>query len=439
MYSSIEKPRKLFFDLFMVFFPASGIIIPIGRDWTPVQILTILLTLILSLELFFNKRESIKINTKFLTFFVLFLATCVVSILFKPDTPLITFNSNSSYAASYHTLDLLYLSWMLLNLAMVILIYNLIDSYQVFYRALKIMLLSSIFYAFYAYFQYIIVLIFGEGARSLVYVFKDEYLWGPEAIRSPSLSREPLFYSFYLSGVIFLCVSLLFKKGHSLLAQIGLSKTTIIWILVINSMAFFLGKPTAGFISVIIAIFFFFSRNFKLSSRINVNNLKKFVRITILFLPVFAGFLYLNQHRITRRLTSAADMSSGYVRVVSVLEGIDSIKKYPITGYGISNSQFFISTVVIHNMYVNLVAETGVIGFLAFMLILLFLWFKVSEQSKMTGNAGAIGQWFLVFLVAVLIQWMSMHAFSIPIFWFYCGLILTSIKLSQYRSKQNFP
>ncbi|MDW3208241.1 MAG: hypothetical protein R8N23_00135 [Reichenbachiella sp.] len=433
MYTLIEKPRKLFFDLLMAAFPASGVIIPIGRDWTPVQLITILSTLILILELIFNKRASIKINTNFLTLFVLFLATCVVSILFKPDTPSITFNSHSNYAASYHTLDLLYLAWMILNLVMVILIYNVIDSYEVFYRALKIMLLSSIFYAFYAYYQYIIVLIFGEGARSLVYVFKEEYLWGPEAIRSPSLSREPLFYSFYLSGIIFLCVSILFKKGHSLFTKIGLPKTTIVWILIINSIAFFSGKPTAGFVSLIVAVSFFLIRNIKFSSRIKVNFLKKGLWYTLIVLPIFVGFIYLNQNRIARRLTSAADMSSGYVRVVSVLEGIDSIKKYPITGYGISNSQFFISTVVIHNMYINLVAETGIIGFLAFMSILLFLWFKISKQSKMPGNSGALGQWFLVFLVAVLIQWMSMHAFSIPIFWFYCGLILTSIKLGQNR------
>jgi len=430
MVNLISNPRKFGIDVMAMIFCANGIIIPLGRNWTPIQLISIFIVSLILIELIVGQRKKIVFDKKSFIYFVLFLAACIISIIFKPPSPEIVFASDSKYNHSYSTLSWLYFAWMTLNFLIVITIYLVIDAEKALFRFLRIVFLSSVFYSLYSLYQYIIVSIFGLGAQKLVYVLNYTYLWGPEAIRSPSLSREPLFYSFYLLFIILLLINVLSSDDGSFMKKLQLSKYSIIAILLLNLLAFFLGKPTAGFFAIVCGLIFMFRKQFKFSRKISIKNAFRIFIGAVTSVGVLSLFLFINYERVFRRVIRFTDVSSGYVRVTSILESLEYIKKDPWTGYGLSNSQFFIKTIVIHNMYLNLLAELGIIGFVIFLAFIYYVWKKLIKLSnskfleyKIMGNA------FAAYYVTILIQWLSFHAFSIPVFWVLTGVILVVDKL----------
>jgi len=424
-----KRPLLLLFFLLFICLPSSGLIISIGRNWTSIQLLIILISLLYFTKLLQGSLKKIELPKKFLLLYFLFICIAIISIIFKPDKPVIVFSEGHLYSQSYDTYGILYLAWLLLNLIMFIVLYIFIDSKKKLFWLLKALIYSSVFYAIYAIYQYLIVSLLGDGASSFVYVLKDDYLWGPDRVRPPSLSREPLYYSCYLLWIVFLILAAL-DSDKSILNRLKISERTIKIILALNLVAFFLSRPTAGFLALIFCTLFMFRNRFILKRKVSLRKTIKTFSFGIISLLLITLFVATNFNRIVSRFTRVTDVTSGYTRVVSVLEAISYIKDDPWTGYGLSNSQFFISKVVVHNVYVNLLAELGIFGLLSFLAIVYHLWRRSKKiYQNSISEYQVLGRTYMVYIISILIQWMSFHAFSLPSFWFFSTLILITFNI----------
>ncbi len=422
MYLSTVR-RKLLF-LLVILTPMNGVQIPIGRNWTPAQLISILFALVYLIELLFNTNFKWFTPTKFLLS-ALFLIVCtVLSIVYMPrliDTKVVPIRFGLD---SYGKLSMWYLLWLVQNIFTGLVVYNEIRRYDILLKVIKWIVYSSVFYAVYGLYQYLATFILGEGSASIVYVLKGEYLWGPEAIRIASLEREPLYYSFFqIPVMLFLISSLKYNVNV-------IPKKKSIYILLLNLIVFVLSRPTAGFIALTFGLLFIFKDVFILKRRVNIKQ-----ATTNFFIFFFSAlgmglFFLLNAGRIVRRIGDMSDMEGGYVRVRSILEGIQSFLEHPYFGVGIGNSLYFVNTEVVHNMYIQSLLETGVQGLFS-ILILLFVIYKMAISIPLPFLRNS----FIAYIITIVIQWFSFFNFNIPSVWFFIGLILSTNRILKKETR----
>ena len=133
-------------------------------------------------------------------------------------------------------------------------------------------------------------------------------------------------------------------------------------------------------------------------------------------------------------------------------------EKHPLFGTGLGSSGFFFmdtlpdyswlfpevraliwhSSTVLNpkNLWTRLLAETGILGFSAFIIWLLGNWQTSRElmrkSSPLLRQMGLMG----IFVVAaVLIEGFSVDSFALPYYWFSFGLVLSAFRQSQRNSK----
>src|SRR5690606_8397197 len=206
-----------------------------------------------------------------------------------------------------------------------------------------------------------------------------------------------------------------------LMSKSNLIRRNHLWsILIINVVVFFLTKATAGFFALVVSSLFFFRRGLVPKRHVRFNKLIKNVFAIVLIILTLGSFVLINSNRIFRRVESVSDVSSGYVRVRSYLEGFEVFKEHWIHGIGLGNSLYFISTEVIHDMYLSVAAEMGLIGLIVILLILFYLWMKAGP----TYMDGIYTDIFRAYLIAIAIQWLSFYNFNLSSFWFFASLVI---------------
>jgi hypothetical protein len=393
----------------------NGVQIPIGRNWTPAQLVTILFVVSYFLELLFNSNFRFSAPIRFLFAGVFLIGCTFASIVFMPHINETKVIPTRFTLDDYGKLSVWYLFWLVQNLVTSLIVYNEIIKQNNLGKVLKWVIYSSVFYAIYGLYQYLATFLLGEGSAAIVYVLKGEYLWGPEAIRIASLEREPLYYSFFQLVVILMVLSSLKSKIFFI------PKKHLIYILLLNLFVFTLSRPTAGFIALVVGLLYLFRDVFVIKRNVNIKSAMSNMLILLVSALGMLAFFIFNSGRILRRISDMSNIEGGYVRVRSILEGIQNFLEYPRFGVGIGNSLYFVSTEVVHNMYIQTLLETGVQGLLA-VFVLIFIIYKSScgISEKFLRDS------FIAYLITILIQWLSFFNFNIPSVWFFFGLILST-------------
>lgn len=414
---TIKEVKEKLLLILVAVLPANGIIIPLGRNWTLLQLVIVVFALIYLIELIFSKNFTIKLTKKYFILCFLFFSVALFSFFNRPSISKLRYTRKLNFPIKdYDKIGLMYCLWLVLSIFFVIVIYKECYSRGVFDKIIKVLLQSSLFYAIYGFYQFIIVYVLGVSSQGLVYSFRDEYLWGPDAIRTASLEREPLYYSFYLVAIILLTISLLKYKKYDILP-----KKRLKMILIFNILVFLLAKPSMGFLGLVIGIVFMNKNYFRLKRRINLQG------VLYRFFAVFGSLLFilfyliLNGNKISSRLRRIVDPTSGYDRVVSYIQGVNLLESYWQTGIGYGNSPYFIGPQVIHNMYLSIFVEVGVLGLLLVISVLWLLWKKISQISVSDKVYREVLQGYLI---ATCIQWLTFYNFNLPSFWFFSAMIL---------------
>lgn len=132
---------------------------------------------------------------------------------------------------------------------------------------------------------------------------------------------------------------------------------------------------------------------------------------------------------------------------------------FPILGVGIGNAGFYftdklpafawalteVETLMFHlptipntkNLWVRLLAETGVVGFALFLTWLYTLWrsaqFLRTSQKPLFKTVGLAG---LLILVALVSEGFSIDSFALPYFWFSLGLVTAACTLAVRETRR---
>ena len=90
------------------------------------------------------------------------------------------------------------------------------------------------------------------------------------------------------------------------------------------------------------------------------------------------------------------------------------------------------------NLWVRLLAETGVVGLSVFVAWLYLHWHNAAslERKNTAQLSGAIGLIGKLFLLALLVEAFSMDTFGLPYFWVALGLATAAFRMNQIRSSQ---
>jgi len=145
-------------------------------------------------------------------------------------------------------------------------------------------------------------------------------------------------------------------------------------------------------------------------------------------------------------------------RISFWMAGWDVFAEHPLFGVGLGNSGFFFMDALPHyswtfpevrslmwqsssvlnpkNLWSRLLAETGVLGFSAFMIWLLGNWQTAREllqkKSPLLRQMGLMG---IFVTAALLVEGFSVDSFALPYYWFSFGLVLSAYSQSHGVSK----
>lgn len=420
------ESNKFRFTLLLIltfFISADGYTINIGRNWQISQLISILLFGLIIIEVLLRNRKVL-FDSKILALLLLFLVNIFFSNLIMPESPKYVPVEKLSYWQSFGITSYMYLMWIVLNIIMLIVIYNSIWTRTELIKVIRILIYSSAIFSCYGFFQYATVAVLGESGNSIVFAANEEYL-REGYIRLLSFGREPLYYACFLNVIIGLMISGIYLKKSGKI--FGIDRKKFIVIFVLNIFALLLTKSLGAIVGLTGLLFVFSVTASYLSP--NANKFKLFSIFLIILFFVF-GFILLNYTLVESKVSRMLNPSSGYGRIISLIEGVELLKEKYLGGIGMGNSVFFVSNHQIHNAYLNIAVELGMTGILifgAFLTIIIKRTLRVAKKSYNELKIISLG--LLLGLVAILIQLLSFYGYMINIIWYLFALCLVTVKI----------
>jgi O-antigen ligase len=246
------------------------------------------------------------------------------------------------------------------------------------------------------------------------------------------LSLNPIFLARDISYSLIAVLFLIYFYSNDIITHLG----KIIFLLIIAfSLSFFMaltgsrGPIVALFTSCIIAAFIYFS-----SKKNGKTLITMFV--IILLITIMLGYTLLPE-TISNRLAfeGVQGKRTSVTRMLAIIHGFENFLGAPILGIGFGSymfeSPFFEDLTYPHNIIVEILAETGLVGFSLFMLFMLFAIKKLLILNK------SLQKRYLVFVLILFCSSFINANFSGHIgyntmFWFSSGLIFSLSKM-QYE------
>ncbi len=239
-------------------------------------------------------------------------------------------------------------------------------------------------------------------------------------IRSPSITPNPVIYSsiFLYFSTLLVLWGLSLKQKSSFRAYLMISITillTIVAMFTSNSRSLFLIFPVVLTLGLLI-------NGEKPTTLVNI--------LSLLIIGLLIG-IYLSTPSVFARIKTAilgSDYTSLSVRTDSYKSAILLFLENPILGIGLMNFHHYVPYYFgpyVHNLYLSLLVETGILGTLAFLTIILLIFRKFFQKySNLT--------WFKVGIISFIISFLlhgivdnTMYVFSIGnLFWFFSGLLI---------------
>jgi hypothetical protein len=272
-------------------------------------------------------------------------------------------------------------------------------------------------------------------------------------VRPSSVLREPTYLSNYLLAPLLITATLTFFRKD----QVWLFKSkewNYVFLLVLFA-AFVVSFSLAGYITLLGVILIAALLNWqsrKLASRITATGVVIFILIAVVFwimdLRLVEAIMERLEHAVlTVILTEEGSTVSGSegVRLQEVIWALSTWAHHPLVGVGLNQLQFVYSvyspavlmTWVVergyaHNIWLEVLVQSGVIGFLIFALIwfqaLRMMW-NLFRQGK--DPLGWLSFAFFFVLLASMIHGIMGGPFTFPLYWFYLGMASTIYGLTK--------
>ncbi|MFH1366373.1 MAG: O-antigen ligase family protein [Patescibacteria group bacterium] len=309
---------------------------------------------------------------------------------------------------------------------------NLVDSKERLNKLVIVLLLSCFVVTAFGLFQFAGDLM---GLPSSVTGLRDLYtsqVFGFPRVHSTEL--EPLYFANYLLIPLSLAISLLFGK---------IKKIKWFWLIIIIILGltnFILALSRAAYFALAFSLLIIIVYHFK-----HLFSLKRILYFAIVVLTVY--FLFIRVFNLTGDFTLYFDkfitQATGIFTGASYTDRADTItqawqlfKTHPILGVGTGNfgpqvAWYPLVTpdkgwLIVNNEFLEIMAETGIFGLAAFLIILFVLFIKSVEAIKKAKDdyLKAVMVGLLAAFVGVIIQYQTFSILYIIHIWFLFGLMM---------------
>lgn len=429
----LRKPTLYLFYLLVFFTSADGLKIPIGRNWNIFQILVITIYIIWLIKMLHQRRLNNYVLPKSIFFIlVLFVMAMVIANLAMPDSPKYIpaeFHELSSFQ-QYGIVSYMYFFWILLNIAFIIALIKRVNSLDILRKVVRILICSSVFFCSYGILQFLLVSIFGPSVNDFVYAANYEYLRSGY-VRLLSFGREPLYFASYLIALLGLMTPALILGKKSFC---GIKRSNLLFQYILVSISLLLTKSFGGIVGLTVGVIFLFL--FLIRENLVKINLK-FIFLSGAIFALIAVFIGFNYNMLESKFSRMSDPDSGYGRIISILQAFKLIEQRPYFGIGLGNSVYFTTNGQIHNAYLNIAAELGVLGLISFLGFIGIVWKRLLRtfNKPKTDEIKLIAIGLMCALTAVLTQLMSFYAYMISLLWLLLGLSLALYRINIIESR----
>ena len=264
-----------------------------------------------------------------------------------------------------------------------------------------------------------------------------------------STAPEPLFFGNFMIAVLPVVLSLnlsgkkLFKKSFVENA----------FLLILYLGAFLLTVSRGAYLGMIASVLVLLVLKFERGDK----PLGKLLFVILLSLVIVGSLGLIMKRRIDfsqiDNFLSELSFEDNLERYVLMRTGLSVFRAHPLAGVGLGNFGFYYTTYrypiapsiptdshhwpITHNMYIQILAEMGLIGFSVFCIFLWFLFrdtYVICVQKDSRTMIGALQTGFLASLAGMLVQFLTMSGFRLSHFWFVVGMLIAGINICRNYS-----
>ena len=193
--------------------------------------------------------------------------------------------------------------------------------------------------------------------------FSSNYSWRVLANLNPGITSQPGVNAMYLVLSVFLAIAeLVINKKKNV--------QNVIIIILSYAMIFTTAKRSAILITVIAIIIFWIMVNKNFIRHVSTNSIIKSI-LFVIIIAFVAYYIYNSTNimqSVVKKITDtklSGDTMNGRLFLWQIAE--DSFKESPIYGVGLK-SIYLKTGMDVHNVYLQIIAETGIIGFATFVI-----------------------------------------------------------------------
>jgi O-antigen ligase len=335
-------------------------------------------------------------------------------------------------------LEFIYL--ILFNIFFSILVANRIVDEENFYKVLRVICISSIVVSIYGLYE-------GVGAKFNIPIHRLPSPDDRRAImgfyggmpRISSTFREPSYFAGYLVSLIPITLSqLLIDKNYRQISTFLLFAS-----LFFQSICFLLTFSTGGWLSLVVGMLFFLLLYFRMKKAFVAFVLIPFLIILFIFIsqPIFKSEIF--RLLIYNKLFSQEMGPEAYSRIDrtrNFVNGLRLFSRYPVFGVGLSNYGLLVANLlseevgarqITNNIYIKMLAETGIIGFSFFIMFLSKIFVDLLRSFKETKDraermnlAGLLSSF-----AAILATYNAFPTFAVSFHWVTFGIFIGYLSL----------
>ncbi|MBN1384728.1 MAG: O-antigen ligase family protein [Elusimicrobia bacterium] len=235
--------------------------------------------------------------------------------------------------------------------------------------------------------------------------------------RACAFMPEPSFWGTYLLLPIGLMLPFVFgSKNNKIRCMFFIF---LIAILLSFSRTAFMGLLFIG------AIFVFYRMKYR-SEMVKIINMCIIISVVafiliVLFAPMEKWFF--------QRTITLGDWSA-LARIETQIQSFQLFLEHPVIGIGWGGTPYFLEGIHIttYNFYLQILLETGIIGFFVFMFFLYQVWnklkiFESKIQSSEDKDMKNLAVGFKLSFLAILINWLNHTAYNLSYIWFIIALL----------------
>lgn len=229
----------------------------------------------------------------------------------------------------------------------------------------------------------------------------------------------------YVHLMLSLILPFLFSKFH-----LQLSKNEILFLSLSSllGICMLIGTTRVSvIISFLVSVILLVVLNFRFMTK---KKLMYFFMINVGFLStfflMFPSIVSSIRNRVELRILQRKpnDLAGNFF-IENIEKSLQIFKKYPLTGIGLGQSQINVTNQIfnVHGTYFRLLAETGILGCLSFILVVFSVFYFIFKKIPKQNKKESFFYQFLPFMIGIFISSVyNIHFFRVE-FWFFLAVV----------------